>query len=134
VPIRRLRIGSDDEPYAYMAQLATWARAGRWTSQGGLDYLRALAALDVPALAATGEGDWLCRPADAERLRAALPRAAPLRRVGVRFGDACDPNHFGLLTRAALAPFWDELASWLLGDREAGADAGEGGAPLDKQN
>jgi predicted alpha/beta hydrolase len=123
VPIRRLRIGSDDEPYAYMAQLATWVRSGRWTSQGGLDYEAALAALDLPVYAATGEGDFLCRPADAERLRAALPGALPLRRVGRRFGDALDPNHFELFTRPALAPFWGELASWLSGESIAGDGA-----------
>jgi predicted alpha/beta hydrolase len=114
VPVRRLRIGSDDESYPYMAQLATWVRTGRWTSRGGRDYRSALADLDVPVYAASGEGDWLCRPADAEALRAAIPGALPLRRVGVRFGDALDPDHFELFTRPQLEPFWDELASWVV--------------------
>ncbi len=118
VPIRRLRIGTADEPYPYMAQLAGWALSGRWTSLGGLDYREVVARLHTPALAVTGEGDRLCRPADAEAMRAVLPGAAPLRRVGVRHGDALDPDHFTMFTRPALAPVWDELASWLSGEGE----------------
>lgn len=116
VPVRRLGLGSDDEAYPYMAQLARWARAGRWTSARGEDYLRAIEDLRTPALAVTGEGDRLCRPRDAEAMRARLPAAEPLRRVGVRFGDALDPDHFGLFTRPALAPVWDEIASYLAGE------------------
>ncbi len=119
VPIRKLRIGSDDESYPYMAQLATWARTGRWTSRGGRDYGAALSDLRVPVYAASGAGDWMCRPADAEALRAAIPTALPLRRVGVEYGDACDPNHFELFTRPELAPFWDELAAWFAGEASA---------------
>lgn len=115
VPVRRLRLGSDDEAYPYMAQLAQWARAGRWTGERGVEYGREVTRLRVPALALTGEGDRLCRPEDADAMRARLPAAEPLRRVGTRFGDALDPDHFGLFTRSALRPVWDELASWLVG-------------------
>ena len=34
-PIRALRLGTADEPAGYVAQLAGWARTGRWTSAGG---------------------------------------------------------------------------------------------------
>lgn len=115
VPVRRLRLGTDDEPAAYVAQLAAWARSGRWMSEDGLDYEAGLGRVGCPVLALTGERDRLCRPKDAERFRGRLEGARPLRRVGRRFGDACDPDHFRLLTDGRLAPVWGEVARFLGG-------------------
>jgi len=113
-PIRALRIGTDDEPRGYVEQLTGWARTGRWTSRIGTDYMAALGALDVPCWAVNGDGDRLSRARDAQVILDALPRARPLRRAGLRRGDALDPDHFTLFTRPALAPLWDELADFLV--------------------
>jgi len=114
-PIRALRLGTDDENRAYVEQLAGWARTGRWTSRAGVDYQAALPAITVPAWAFVGAGDRLCRPADAEVLRAALPGAPPLRVVGTAAGDAFDPDHFTLFTDGRMKPLWDELIAFAAG-------------------
>ncbi len=114
-PARRLRVGSDDEPRAYVADLSRWVRSGRWTSRRGVDYRGGLASVRCPVWAVAGEADRLCRPRDAEELRGALPGAAPLRRVGRAHGDALDPDHFALFTARPLRPLWDELAGFLAG-------------------
>lgn len=113
-PIRTLGLGSDDEPRGYVGQLAAWARTGAWTSRDGRDYLAGLARISVPVFAACGDGDPLCRPADAEALRSRLRGARPLRRVGVRAGDALDPGHMALVTERALAPVWNEFIDFAL--------------------
>lgn len=117
-PIRRLRLGSEDEPASYVAQLAGWARTGCWTSGSGVDYLAALAAVDVPVWAVVGAGDNLCRPDDARVLLRRLPGEPvapppPLRIVARADGDAFDPDHFTLFTRHEMAPVWDEIAEHL---------------------
>jgi predicted alpha/beta hydrolase len=114
-PARRLRVGSDDEPREYVADLARWMRSGRWTSRAGIDLAAGLRAIRSPVWAVAGEGDRLCRPDDAEVLRGALPAAGRLRRVGRAHGDALDPDHFALFTARALRPLWDELAAFLTG-------------------
>jgi predicted alpha/beta hydrolase len=111
-PIRALRLGTDDEPRDYVEQLAGWARTGRWTSRTGVDYLATLPRVAVPAWAFVGAGDRLCRPADAEVLRAALPAAPPLRVVGTARGDAFDPDHFTLFTDGRMKPLWDEIIAF----------------------
>jgi len=108
-PIRFARFGTDDEPREYVAQLAGWARTGRWTSRTGVDYMDALAHVDVPVWSVVGAGDRLCRPDDGEVLRGRVPRAEPLRVVGAAHGDAFDPDHFALFTDGRMSRWWDEL-------------------------
>ena len=111
-PIRALRLGTADEPAGYVAQLAGWARTGRWTSAGGADYLAALAHVTATTRAWVGAGDRLCTVADARALTDRIP-GARLRPVGRAHGDALDPDHFTLCTRPAMAPVWAELADAL---------------------
>jgi predicted alpha/beta hydrolase len=108
-PIRALRAGTSDESATYVAQLTGWARAARWTSLRGLDYLAALAALATPVLPIASAGDWMCTPHDAIGFAQRIPAAARARIVGRWYGDALDPDHFELFTRPALRPVWDEL-------------------------
>lgn len=110
-PIRALRAGTADEAAGYVAQLTGWARAGRWTSVGGVDYLAALAAIATPAHAFVGAGDWMCRPRDAAAIASRITTCAPLHVVGRAGGDAFDPDHFALFTRRELAG----LRAWLAG-------------------
>lgn len=115
-PIRRLGLGSDDEPRRYVEQLAQWARSGRWLGRDGVDYLAGLGRIQVPVWAAVGTRDPLCRPADADALLRRLPGAPPLRCVGTRAGDRVDADHFALFTSPALAPLWDEFAAFAASD------------------
>ncbi|MDQ3337684.1 MAG: lysophospholipase [Myxococcota bacterium] len=108
-PIRALRIGSSDEAATYVKQLTGWARAARWTSLRGIDYLAKLATIETPMLPFVGAGDWMCTPADARAFAERIPNAAPLRVVGAQHGDAIDPDHFGLFTRSELRPLWRDL-------------------------
>lgn len=112
-PIRRLRLGSDDESLGYVQQLSDWALHGAWTSRSGTDYEASLESIEVPTLVVVGEGDRLCGPADVERFRRQLSGALPLRVVGQRHGDAIDPNHFSLFTDTRMRPAWRELAQFL---------------------
>jgi pimeloyl-ACP methyl ester carboxylesterase len=111
-PIRALRLGSDDEPADYVAQLAGWARTGRWTSRTGVDHMAQLARIDAAVWAFSGAGDRLCTPADARVLLARLRGAPPLRIVGRAGGDAVDADHFRLFTDPRLAPLWGEVAAF----------------------
>ncbi len=113
VPIRRLRLGSEDEGRGYVAQLAQWARTGQWCSAAGNDYLASLAAVRTPTWAVCGAGDRLCTAVDAQALAQRLPLVAPLRVVGRASGDALDADHFQLFTRRELAPLWDQLIDFI---------------------
>lgn len=112
-PIRRLRLGTADESRGYVAQLTGWASTGRWTSRAGTDYQAALANITVPTWAFVGAGDWMCQPRDAEAITGRIRSSELLRIVGRTQGDALDPDHFQLFTRAELQPLWREVASQL---------------------
>jgi len=116
-PIRALRAGTADEAATYVRQLTGWSRAARWTSLYGVDYLAALAHVRTRVLPCAGAGDWMCTPDDAAAFARHLPHAAPVRVVGTRHGDALDPDHFELFTRAELRPFWRELAGLITSAR-----------------
>ena len=107
-PIRALRIGPADEAATYVEQLTGWARSARWTSLRGHDYLAALESIDVPTHAFASTGDWMCRPADAERIAGRIPTCGPLRIVSRDRGDPIDPDHFQLFTRP-LDVLWREV-------------------------
>ncbi len=112
-PIRRLRVGTADEAATYVHQLTGWSASGRWTSLRGVDYTAAAEAVATPVVPLCGAGDWMCTPRDAAAFLGHLPQASPLRVVGTAHGDALDPDHFQLFTRAELAPMWHELAARL---------------------
>lgn len=112
-PIRRLRLGSDDEPRQYVDELVGWALSGAWTDRDGTDYLANSANITVPVMTVAGDGDRLSSPRDAQLLRERLTNARQLRRVGKLHGDAIDPDHFSLFTDARLEPLWLELVDFL---------------------
>ena len=112
-PIRALRIGTADESRAYVDQLTHWARTGRWLSLRGIDYQAALSAITVPTHSFASAGDWMCRPRDAEAIIGRIRTSEALRIVGVKHGDALDPDHFELFTRPELTRLRTEVASLL---------------------
>ena len=112
VPARTLRLGSDDEPREYVRQFATWARRG-FRARDGADYRALLTRVHAPTLALVGDGDWMCRPADAFEMLADLPQTPRVRCVGRHRGDAFDPDHFALLTDERLANVWQETREFI---------------------
>lgn len=108
-PIRALRLGHADEPVTYVRQLTGWTRSMRWTSLRGVDYLAAASHVTTPTVPFVGAGDWMCTPADATSFAGHIHGASPVRIVGRSYGDALDPDHFTLFTRAELRPLWREL-------------------------
>lgn len=109
-PIRAVRAGTADEAASYIKQLTGWARAGRWTSLRGADYLAAAESITTPMLAFVGAGDWMCTPDDARGFVRRLATAAPTRVIGRDHGDPLDPDHFQLFTRPELTA----LREWLI--------------------
>ncbi len=97
-PIRALRAGTADEAALYVEQLTGWARAGRWTSLRGVDYLEQLSRIEVPTYAITGASDWMCRPADAEVIARRIRTCAALRVVP-------GADHFSLFASPELAAY-----------------------------
>jgi pimeloyl-ACP methyl ester carboxylesterase len=88
-PIRRLRLGSDDEQRGYVDQLTGWALSGTWTrARDGFDYRSALPAVTAPVWAVQGDGDRLSGARDAGALLEPLPAGKPLRRARAAVGRA----------------------------------------------
>jgi predicted alpha/beta hydrolase len=112
-PIRRLRVGTADEPASYVRQLTGWTRSMQWSSVRGVDYTAGAQTITTPVLPFVGAGDWMCTPRDAAGFIGHLSCAAELRVVGKHRGDALDPDHFQLFTRTELLPMWHELAERL---------------------
>ena len=113
-PIRLFRVGTADEARAYVDQLTRWARTGQWTSNDGLDYAVALAAVTTRAWGFLGDGDPLCNVADAGAMLQRLPTSESIVQIGLAHGDAIDPDHFSLFTDRKLAPRWNALAGAML--------------------
>jgi alpha-beta hydrolase superfamily lysophospholipase len=110
-PARLLRVGTADEARGDVEQMSGWVRTGRWTSLTGADYLASLRAIDVPTLTCASTRDWMCTPTDAAQIAGRITTARPMRLVGTAYGDAIDPDHFGILTRDELHPLWSWIAA-----------------------
>src|SRR6185503_12623146 len=63
LPVRALRLGNNDEPASYFADLAGWARSGRWG-----DWLQGAAKIVCPARVIFGDRDLYCSRADARTI------------------------------------------------------------------
>ncbi|MCB9567242.1 MAG: alpha/beta fold hydrolase [Myxococcales bacterium] len=118
LPVRRLRIGSNDEALLYWRSSTAWIASGRWTSlDGAHDYEALLPRIRAPFLHVVSEGDRLyASPASALRLSAGIPRREvwhlghPSAPAGLR---ALAPTHMGIVTDPASGPLWEAIAGWL---------------------
>ncbi|MGD0675749.1 MAG: alpha/beta fold hydrolase [Polyangiaceae bacterium] len=114
MPARWLRLGSDDVPAGVVADIARFARTGRWTSaDASLDYLRLLAHIRTPVLEVVSDGDrFECHPACGERFAARCGARHDVLRV--RYGDrgAPAPDHMGLVTSDRVRTVWQQIESW----------------------
>ena len=106
-PSRALGLGSEDLPRGVATQWATWGRHPKYLF--GFEDASRYAAMNVPLLAWSFEGDWYAPPAAVDRLvenyssARVERRHVPDRRVG----------HFGFFRRGVGEGLWDETFSWL---------------------
>jgi len=114
-PIRALRLGTDDEPAPYVAQLASWVRTGRFfTADRAANYDDTLRRIVCPVMVVVGAGDPLCRMREARDLAERLGSAdRRYRTVGRAQGFALDATHFTLFTSPKAWPVWDEMAAFV---------------------
>jgi len=114
VPIRRLKLGSDDEPRGYIDDFVrTWLIAD-WRARDGFSYYAALPSVRTPILAMVGAGDRLFSPpVDVQGLMRRVPRAE-VEIVGRRSGLPVDPGHMALVLDPRMRPVWERAASFML--------------------
>lgn len=117
LPVRRLRMGTNDESSGFWNDLARSVLAGTWRSEdGSVDYKKNLARIDLPVLHVLSRGDRLyAHPSSARRFTASLPnrtlwilgRQAPPQLAEVV------PSHMGVVTDPHSQPLWRAVAQWL---------------------
>ncbi len=113
-PARLLRLGSDDETLGVLADLARFARRGRWESAGGEDYLAALARLRAPALEVVSDGDrFECSPESGGRFAARCGGRCEVLRVAEGDGGTRPPSHMGLVTGGRARTAWGHVEAWM---------------------
>ena len=115
-PARLIRLGPEDEIEGVMTQWMTWGLRRRWESDDGLDYVRELAGVRVPALAMSGAGDTRFAPPAACRglLEMLGSDDAEYRLAGTGTGFTEDFDHPGIVvSRAAREEVWPVIIDWL---------------------
>ena len=114
LPVRALRLGSDDESLACCEDFDRFARSGRWTSRDGRhDYLAALPRVRVPVLQIVSEGDrFECVPECGERFAAACGGPREVVRVA-HAGGGPPPSHMGLMTSPRSRAVWEGAEQWM---------------------
>lgn len=114
-PARALRMGSDDEPLAYLEAFTRFTRTGRWTSDDGrVDYLASLANVRVPVLTMVSDGDRLsCVPECGARFVARCSGPRELVRVTRADDGGAAPDHMGIVTSGRIASAWERAEAWL---------------------
>ncbi|MFT5431865.1 MAG: hypothetical protein ACI9OJ_002563, partial [Myxococcota bacterium] len=82
---------------------------------GTVDYLAAMAELDVPILSMVGEGDkMMCHPVAAREWLAHAPLAPVSHRiVGSMLGDPRGIDHMGLVLDPKMRAVWREIPAWI---------------------
>ncbi|MFC6980042.1 alpha/beta fold hydrolase [Microbulbifer taiwanensis] len=107
-PARRLRVGSEDVPLSFVADLRRWARTGSCIcATDGVDYLSLRDNVRQPVLAITGEKDrFLCPLEYCQQFLAPVPDH--------RIYCAPNANHMTVVTRELSRPAWEHTAQWLV--------------------
>lgn len=98
LPVRRLGVGTNDEPASYLVELAGWVRDGRWP------WLDGVARIAAPTYVVVGDRDRYCRLADARLVADRLAGPVALRLVA-------GASHFGFFRRQRA--LWDDMAAFL---------------------
>ncbi len=106
-PSRALRLGSEDLPSGVASQWATWGKHPRYLF--GFEDNAPYAAMDVPLLAWSFEGDWYAPQLAVSRLLEQYSSA----RVERRHVEDKRVGHFGFFRRGTGETFWEETFAWL---------------------
>lgn len=117
LPVRRWKMGTNDESSGFWNDLVRSVLAGQWASQdGSVDYKANLARIELPVLHVLSRGDRLyAHPNSARRFTETLPD----RTLWVLGQDAPSgvvdlvPTHMGVVTDPASRPVWRAVARWL---------------------
>lgn len=130
-PARALRIGSDDETRACIADLERFATTGRWTSaDGAVDYWTSLERVRIPVLQVVSRGDrFECAPECGRRFVARCPGRHDVFEVAAGDDGSPPPNHMGLVTGGRARSVWAQMTSWLadiVGSSRGPAPSGPG--------
>lgn len=132
VPVRRLGLGTADEPAAYFSQMVDWTRHGDWTDRRGRSFRAALGGITVPILSVASDGDRLLSvPACQLRMASALGGPVTHWNVGKRHGDPCDPTHMSLVLDRRLRSVWHAVAAWVVETAAAQSRAAAGTGPAE---
>lgn len=107
-PTRRLRMGTDDEPVDFVADMNSWAATDRCVRVAdGVDYLAGRARVRQPVLAFTGEKDeFLCTKESCERFLAPVPDHTLKTVPGA--------THMSLVVSRRSRSTWEETAKWFV--------------------
>lgn len=106
LPVRRMRIGSDDASLPYLRDLFRGVTEGTWRSADGRDdYLASLAKIRVPFANVLGDRDRInCHPACGERLARRCSGRVEIFRAPV--------DHMGLVTDSRAHPAVVRAVEW----------------------
>jgi predicted alpha/beta hydrolase len=115
LPVRALRLGSDDEASAYFAALCRFAERGVWGSDDGRDdYAAAAGSVKVPVMQIASDGDRLnCAPACAERFLSLVGGERCFERIGRADDGGRAPGHMALVTSDAATSAWARAEAWM---------------------
>jgi predicted alpha/beta hydrolase len=103
LPVRRMRLGSDDVSGPFVRDLLRFLRDDRWTSEDGVEnYLASLGAVTAPVSAVASEGDvMICHPASAELFARRCGGPLDLVRVARSDDGRRAPGHMALVTTSS---------------------------------
>ena len=114
LPVRRLKLGSDDEARGYVRDFVRNARRLGWHARDGFDYFAQLPNLQQPLLALVGAGDRLLSPPEDARGFVATVPHAEFHVVGRNSGLDIDPGHMALVLDERVRPAWNDVADFIL--------------------
>jgi predicted alpha/beta hydrolase len=114
-PARALRLGSDDEPRAFLGDVDRFARTGRWRSaDGAVDYLTSLGRVRVPVLQMVSDGDrFECSPECGARFVARCGGPHEILRIARGDDGGPPPDHMGLVTSGRTRSAWERAEVWM---------------------
>jgi predicted alpha/beta hydrolase len=117
LPVRRLGLGTADEPLAYWRQMFDWVPHDRWTGSQG-DYAALMSRVKRPFLHVVSDGDrLLCHPDDALPFGAALGEHRRFLRLGARCDvpelRGLEPGHVEMVSSPRCEPLWRWTARWI---------------------
>jgi len=117
LPVRRLGLGSEDEPRDYWRSMWRWVPGNRWDGDDGTDYAALLPRVRARVLVVVSDGDrLLSHPDDALLFTRALPSREVVRlcpQCAVETLRSLAPGHVEMVASPRCAPLWQYVAHWI---------------------